>query len=389
MASIEERPGLKKTSYRAVWVHDKEKRSATFPTREAAQHYIGLLEAAGGDKDKADAALLAKSSTAPKLSEVAERYITSLIDCEPFTLKTYRQLVRDHYEPLDAPVDTITEDDVARWVAWMASEGKPKRSKRTGEVISRSGYSPKSIKNSHGFLFSIFRWAIRRGYRLDNPAAETRLPKKTATSERDKFLTIEEVQAILPHVDARYQPYVVLLFNTGLRAGELLALTPEDFTRAGGVTYVDISKAIKTGGDGKNAVLGLPKSDRSKRRIDVDDDTMTAVWPLIRGAGHGQQIFTCPKPGTSAALNKSMWKPAIRRAKAKGFTKSPTVHALRHSHASHLMALGMPVHEVSRRLGHASSAFTDKVYGHLVPARESAASKLLSGSGTRLALTAN
>lgn len=233
--------------------------------------------------------------------------------------------MRDHYAPLDAPIDTITEDDIARWVAWMATEGKPLRSKKTGEVLSRSGYAPKSIKNSHGFLYSVFRWSIRRGYRLDNPATETRLPKKSVTSERDKFLTIHELQSILPHVEERYQPYVIFLFNTGLRAGELLGLTPEDFTVQDGVTFVDISKAIKTGGDGKSAILGEPKSERSKRRIDVDEETTAAVWPLIRSVGHGQQIFTCPKPGTSAALNKSMWQPAIRRAKAAGFTKSPTV----------------------------------------------------------------
>ncbi|WP_150460371.1 tyrosine-type recombinase/integrase [Nesterenkonia ebinurensis] len=203
-------------------------------------------------------------------------------------------------------MDSIDEDDVARWVSWIATEGKAKRSRNNGEVISRSGYSPKSIKNSHSFLYSIFQWAVRRGHRMDNPAAETRLPKKSVTDDRNKFLTAEEVTTLMPHVEARYRPYVTFLFNTGLRAGELLVLTPEDFTVADGVTYVSVSKNVKTGGDGKSAITGLPKSERSRRRIDVDEGTMSEVWPLIRAAGHGNKIFTYPKPGHSAALNKSM-----------------------------------------------------------------------------------
>lgn len=73
MASIEVRTGLKKTSYRVVWLHDGVKRSTTCDTRDQAEKYIRVLEAAGGNKGKADQAMISASSTAPLLSEVAER----------------------------------------------------------------------------------------------------------------------------------------------------------------------------------------------------------------------------------------------------------------------------------------------------------------------------
>jgi integrase len=44
-----------------------------------------------------------------------------------------------------------------------------------------------------------------------------------------------------------------------------------------------------------------------------------------------------------------------------------TLHALRHTHATLLLAAGVPLHVVSRRLGHASEAFTAQVYPHVLP----------------------
>ncbi|GAA1453496.1 tyrosine-type recombinase/integrase [Nesterenkonia lacusekhoensis] len=378
MASIEARPGKRATSYRVIWVHKGQRKSASFKSQQAAENWKHLIEQTDGDQDAAERALLKSASAAPLLSEVAELHMSRLIDVAPFTLRTYRQTLRLHLHPLDVPVDTITEDDVARWVSWMQREGKQTISQRTGEVVSRSGYSPKTIKNSHGFLYSVLQFAIKRGHIKTNPAADTRLPRKGITSERDKFLTVEEFYALLPHVPQKYQPHALFLFFTGMRAGEMLALTPEDFTVADGVTYVTVNKAVKHDADGKTAIIGEPKTTRSRRRIDVDEATMGHVWPLIRAAAHGEQVFKVPKPHTSVALYKCMWKPAMQRAKDAGFTKSPTVHSLRHSHASNLLALGFPMHEVSRRLGHSSLSFTDAVYTHMTPARQSAASALLS-----------
>lgn len=80
----------------------------------------------------------------------------------------------------------------------------------------------------------------------------------------------------------------------------------------------------------------------------------------------------------SDRLYKIARKPAITRAEAAGFTKVPGVHALPHSHAAHMLGLGMPVHELSWRLGHSSVQVTIDRYGHLVPARMGATSKLFA-----------
>lgn len=373
MATIERRQGKRGISFRVEWRHDGERHRLTYDNEQDAIEWKALIEAAGGDQKVADRAILNKSSTAPRLSEVADEHIGRLIDVTPYTKTKYRTHLEHHLGQLDIPVDRISSDDIARWVAWMHNDAPV----RGGD---KSGYSPKTIKNAHGFLASVMGYAVRRGYRVDNPAMGTRLPKLTPGDDRDKFLTVEEFSVLAGHIESRYQSYALFLFGTGLRAGEFLALTPEDFTVVDGVTYVSITKAMKRDATGPGTYVGEPKTPRARRRIDVEDSVMESVWPLVRSAGHGKPIFTVDPVQESTVLSRRMWTPAVKRARKVGFTKDPGLHALRHSHASHLLALGMPMHEVSRRLGHESTATTDKIYAHMVPARQGAASRLMKGS---------
>lgn len=371
MASIETRTGKRGTSYRVVWWSGQKpnryKKSANFPTRKAAEDYAKLIEHAGGDQAAADQAILSQASSTPALSEVAEAHISRLIDTTPYTATKYRQAVRTHLQMLDIPVDQVTEDDIVRWVAWMNNEAR-----------GGKGYAAKTIKNTHGLLYSIMAYAVKRGHRPDNPADGTRLPKVRRGDVRDKFLTHEEFVALLPHFLPKYQPYARFMFATGLRAGELLALTPEDFSVMNETVNVRVSKAVKLAEDGVGTYIGEPKTDRSYRTIDVDEGTMAAVWPLVRTAGHGRPVFPSGVAQATHRLSQNMMVPAVARAERAGFTKSPGLHAMRHSHAAHMLGLGMPIHELSWRLGHSSVQVTIDRYGHLVPARMGTASRLFA-----------
>jgi len=55
------------------------------------------------------------------------------------------------------------------------------------------------------------------------------------------------------------------------------------------------------------------------------------------------------------------------------------LHDLRHTHASLLLAAGVPVHVVAQRLGHADPGFTMRVYGHLLPRQQRDAAELVAG----------
>ena len=359
------------------WRHGGERHRLTWSNEQAALDWKNLIEVANGDREKADAALLARSSNAPMLEAVAAEYIERLIDVSDFTIGSYKRHVANHLPRLNMPVDRITEDDVARWVSWMHKDA-PNGKGEDGDV--KHGYSPKTIKNAHGFLHSVLIYAVKRGYRTGDPASETRLPSMQARDERDKFITHEEFRVLLGHVPDRYKPHAVFLWGSGVRASEMLALMPEDFTVQDGAANVRINKALKMNERGTGVTIGGPKTARSRRTIPVNDEVMAYVWPLVRAAGHGNWVFPLMKPRTSSTLWKAMWKPTMDSAKAAGFTKSPGVHSLRHSHASHLLSEGVPMHEVSRQLGHSHLSITDAVYAHIVPSRTRSTADAMMGS---------
>jgi integrase len=61
-----------------------------------------------------------------------------------------------------------------------------------------------------------------------------------------------------------------------------------------------------------------------------------------------------------------------------------TLHSLRHTHASQLIASGMDILTISRRLGHGSAAVTLKVYGHLIEGKDGEAAKVMEATFARL-----
>ena len=57
--------------------------------------------------------------------------------------------------------------------------------------------------------------------------------------------------------------------------------------------------------------------------------------------------------------------------------KEVTLHSLRHTHASQLIASGMDILTISRRLGHGSAAITLRVYGHLIEGKDAQAAEVV------------
>jgi integrase len=84
------------------------------------------------------------------------------------------------------------------------------------------------------------------------------------------------------------------------------------------------------------------------------------------------------KPRSPGALTKE-WSRAIR-----GAGLNVTLHALRHTHASSLIAAGVDVLTISRRLGHASPTITLGVYGHLYSNTDDRAAQVMEAMFSKL-----
>jgi integrase len=173
----------------------------------------------------------------------------------------------------------------------------------------------------------------------------------------------------------------VLAFATGSRRGELLALQWADLDADRGRLRIAISleqtKAygvrIKHSTKGKKPrsfivpgwALDVILQHRKRQQMDRE----------LFGPDHrDQDLIFCQPDGLFYSPDKVGTR-VTRMAKKAGFDNIH-LHSLRHSHASQLLSQGVPLPAVSRRLGHADTAITAKVYAHALPDDDAIAAEI-------------
>ena len=215
------------------------------------------------------------------------------------------------------PLNTITPAHVRKWQAEILKENP----------------APTYAKSIHNQLSAIFNYAVKY-YRLpENPA-------------RVGFS---------------------VMFWTGLRIGELLALTPADIDLD--AKTLSVTKTFQTI-DGREVVTE-PKTPKSRRTIDMPPKLAEML------KGYMAALYNLAPDDRLFPFTKSYFHHQMRKGcEACGLEKI-RLHDLRHSHASLLINLGYPVLVVSERLGHEDVETTLQTYGHLYKTTTSEAVKKL------------
>lgn len=171
-----------------------------------------------------------------------------------------------------------------------------------------------------------------------------------------------------------------VLAMTGMRRGELLALRWRDIDLEAGTISIQRSVGVvRNKGEGAQIREKTPKTKRSRRVIDIDPDTVAVLRAWKRERGSLALVLARDDAVVFGDLEgqhrhpERFWrsfKSAQKQcAKALGDGAPPeiTIHDLRHTHATLLLADREPVKTVSERLGHASITVTLAVYGHVMP----------------------
>ncbi len=344
----------------------------TFGVEKDARDFGRLVDRVGGDAArKTLQARQSKTAAVPTLGEYTARYLDIdsglLTGIEPGTRAEYVRVAARSFLPVlgDLPVDAITKADVGRWVAWQ--ERQPSVA-RKGQLVSA-----KTVRNYHAILSSVLAASVDEGYRTDNPAYRTRLSR--GTKREGVFLSPAEFATLLHFIPGPYAGLVMFLAGTGCRWGEATAITWGDINLGVRPATARIDKAWKKSENGA-PVLKHPKSSRSRRTVSLTNDVVAMmgapgdpaelVFPGVRSGGHiwyGRFRASTWLPAVAKAMNRAV-------CAEEGLTplrSAPNIHDLRHSHASWLIADGVPLTFVQARLGHESIQTTSNVYGHLQP----------------------
>ncbi|WP_100812993.1 tyrosine-type recombinase/integrase [Microbacterium lacus] len=346
----------------------------SFPDKRGADQFGELVDRIGGAAAREVLETRRNRDVGvPTLREFTARYLDEdsglLTGIEPGTRNGYQRIAERSFLPVlgDYPIDAVQKGDIGRWVAWQ--EKQPSSMKgRSGQLLSA-----KTIRNYHALLSSIFASAVEEGLRPDNPAYRTRLSR--GQKHEGVFLTPEEFATILAFIPPRWEAFILLLASTGLRWGEATALTWADLNLTAHPPTVRVDKAWKKSTTGA-PVLKHPKSRAARRTVSM---TMDVVHALGEPGPRSDLIFAGELSGKHlwyGRFRTTTWVPAVLKAQdpelcekygLTPITKSPTLHDLRHSHASWLIADGRPLAHIQARLGHESITTTVGVYGHLQP----------------------
>ncbi len=225
----------------------------------------------------------------------------------------------------------------------------------------------------------VFKYALKQGYIISNPATLVTMPKRRDNWQRDpnKFWTKQQLIHFFSYIDPvedaeKYTLFRVLAY-TGIRRGECLALTWQDinFKQA----TLSVNKSIAQGTGGKQ-IIQPPKTNTGKRIIPLDDITLGHLkhWRhaqqrlyLMMGYNTmhpGQLIFANTKNGMKSLNTPGKWLHAIIDDKPDEFPRI-TIHKLRHTHATLLFEAGASIKEVQDRLGDADVDTVMNVYAHV------------------------
>ncbi|SCX61291.1 Phage integrase family protein, partial [Klenkia marina] len=200
-------------------------------------------------------------------------------------------------------------------------------------------------------------------------------------------LTPQQFGALRSELPERWRPFATVLAGTGLRFGEAVALTVSDVDLLAPTPVLRVTKALARTDSGFE--VGPPKTRKSRRTVSLPADLVDVLAPLVARPG-SELLFVGPTGARVHHANfyNRAWSPAVGRfagdrkvddVVVRGDGPRPRIHDLRHSHASWLIAAGVPLPAIRDRLGHESITTTVDTYGHLMPDQHRQTAAALDG----------
>ena len=247
--------------------------------------------------------------------------------------------------------------------------------------LLKTDLSPAYLRLIDSELIGIFSYAVRFYDLPGNPCTKAG-PICNKPPKNMKFWTIEEYRTFIKGLECYPDAHLAfqILFFTGMRCGELLALTPADIDLSRGIIRINKTYTRQDGLD----IITSPKTRKSIREVTIpgflgneiasfltEFHTRDAeVKPPLSGnvpAGEAKLSFDKQRlfPHTKYFLAYYM-----RLSCRKTGVKVIRLHDLRHSHASYLIDKGVQIGIISERLGHEKVSTTLDTYGHLYPSRQ-------------------
>ncbi|MBE6064703.1 tyrosine-type recombinase/integrase [Clostridium cochlearium] len=294
-------------------------------------------------------------------------------DLKPSSFERYEGIYRKYI--LNSPIGKIT-----------LSELRAKDLQAYYNTLSSNGISANVINTINGFLYTCLESALKQNYIPKNYCKLVILPK---VIKEDKFtvFTLEEQDIFLNAIQGnKYEVAFKLALGTGIRLGELLGLKWSDIDFKNNT--VSISRAIKrvtliddNGKRSSQILEQLPKTKTSIREIPIPSTIIEALKQhqdkqlLIKKENkdlyNDNDYIFCDKLGNP--LDPKRMPRNFKSILKKAGLKDIKFHSLRHTYATRLFEVGVPIKTVQALMGHSDITTTMNIYTHVMPEQKAKA----------------
>lgn len=323
--------------------HKKNKRG--FKTKREALRY------------EAEFINIAKADMDMKLSSFVEIYLEDKkVELKQRTLRNKRYMIETHIIPYlgDKKMNEVLPADI---IAWQK------------EIKEKNEFSQAYLRMLQNQITGIFNHASNIYSLKNNPCKKVK--KMGRSDDRSlNFWTIEEYQRFIDTFEKGSVHYVMfeMLFWTGMREGELLALTMDDID----LVQLNINVTKTYYRMNKKDIITEPKTENSVRTIAIPQflaDELREYYGILYKYPKDARLF----PFVAEAVQHIM-----KRHAEKAGVKKIRVHDLRHSHCAYLINQGVQPIIIKERLGHKDIKITLNTYGHLYPSEQKKVADMLN-----------
>ena len=265
------------------------------------------------------------------------------------TILTKKHICETHILPFfgKKPINEIKASDVRRWQNQLMNSPK--------------GYSTTYLKTINNQLTCMINYA-KRFYDLNtNPCGQAGSIGQAKAEEMD-YWTYDEYIAFREGIKDKPLSYICfqVLYWTGMREGDLLALTAADIDLD--TKQIDINKTYQRlhGED----IITTPKTRKSKRKVPIPDFLCQELQEYMDSRymlAPNERLFPITKSFLSHEMERGCKKTGVKRIR---------IHDIRHSHASLLINQGCDALILADRLGHEKVSTTLNTYSHLFPHKQ-------------------
>ena len=315
-------------------------------------------------------------------------------DIKPTTYDDYEFIIRIHIKPIlgHIPLKKLTPEILQEFYNTKRKEKRlsNKFDENGNRLPSDKPLSTRTIQKIQMIIRASLQKALAMRKIPENP--DTFIDRIPYKQPKAKYLNGKQITELLEKIenDMWYDAYLTVL-GSGVRLGELAALRWDDVDFDGMRLKIDESAVtVKTHseeGKRQQVIFQDPKSETSKRIIPVPFDVTDALKKrmaclkeeLLRmGKKLKKDDFVFMWPDGRPVRPEYLSHHFIKLANRYGF-QGITLHKLRHSYASMLLANGEDLKVIQENLGHSSIDVTADIYAHVVDKLKEKAAKKIEG----------